>query len=139
MSDSSLALLALCVFRAFAPNVLLLTPLPFSLEPSQLQPLVDGLKAITGSLAALTLNGSEKKQLAECQKGCEILFDRLATPNAVDADTIAKTQTLAIALQARDYGTAGSMSQQMANTVWKDHKDWLKGMKFLTQLTAKKL
>ena len=107
--------------------------------PVELQPLVDGLKAITGSLAALTLNGSEKKQLAECERGCSILFDRLATPNAVDPDTIAKTQTLAMALQAKDYGTAGSMSQQMANTVWKDHKDWLKGMKFLTQLTAKKL
>ena len=31
------------------------------------------------------------------------------------------------------------MSQQMANTVWKDHKDWLKGMKFLIQLAGKKL
>ncbi|GMH60232.1 hypothetical protein TL16_g03004 [Triparma laevis f. inornata] len=107
--------------------------------PEEFKPIVESLKSITTALSATQLNGSEKKQLQECTKGCDILAARLATPNAIDPDTIAKTQTLVHALVAKDYGTAGQMSQQMANTVWKDHKDWLKGMKFLIQLCGKKL
>jgi hypothetical protein len=59
--------------------------------------------------------------------------------NAIDPDTAGKLQTLVAALQNKDYATAGNMSTLLANSVWRQHKDFLKGIKYLIQLAGKKL
>uniref|UniRef100_A0A7S2QVW0 WW domain-containing protein n=1 Tax=Triparma pacifica TaxID=91992 RepID=A0A7S2QVW0_9STRA len=107
--------------------------------PPEMMTVVNGLKGIVDQLQGVQLAMPEKKQLGEISKGCEILYVKLATPNAIDQDTGTKLQTLVAALQNRDYATAGSMSTVLANTVWKQHKDFLKGIKYLIQLAGKKL
>lgn len=107
--------------------------------PPEMMGVVNGLKGLIEQLGACQLGTTEKKQLGEISKGAEVLFVRLATPNAVDGDTAGKVQALVAALQGRDYGTAGNLSTALANTVWKQHKEWLKGIKFLIQICGKKL
>ncbi|GMH62940.1 hypothetical protein TrRE_jg5124 [Triparma retinervis] len=107
--------------------------------PPELMTVVNGLKGLIGALEGAQLAMPEKKQLGEISKGCEILFVKLATPNAIDPDTAGKLQTLVAALQNKDYATAGNMSTLLANSVWRQHKDFLKGIKYLIQLAGKKL
>ncbi|CAN0097002.1 unnamed protein product, partial [Hapterophycus canaliculatus] len=39
--------------------------------------------------------------------------------------------------QARDVKTANAIQQGLANSAWTSHKDWLKGLKYLSTLVLR--
>lgn len=106
--------------------------------PAQYEPIKDGLLQITTSLASCPLTAADKRQLSEAEKGVAILVKRLARGD-IDSSVIEKVSNLVSALLNRDYNTTTLIQKQLVNDDWKDHKDWLKGIKFLIQLASKRL
>lgn len=102
------------------------------------QPIADGLLNIVANLSAMALGGSDKRQLAESEKGVAVLLKRLARGD-IDSGLASQVGSLVGALQNRDYATAGAIQTVLVNNEWKEHKDWLKGLKFLIQLASKRL
>eukprot|EP00579_Thalassiosira_antarctica_P000907 CAMPEP_0201876878 /NCGR_PEP_ID=MMETSP0902-20130614/8436_1 /ASSEMBLY_ACC=CAM_ASM_000551 /TAXON_ID=420261 /ORGANISM="Thalassiosira antarctica, Strain CCMP982" /LENGTH=1129 /DNA_ID=CAMNT_0048404213 /DNA_START=68 /DNA_END=3457 /DNA_ORIENTATION=+ len=99
--------------------------------------LQDGLIGIVGQLAASASGSMEKKQAAESQRAVAVFIKTLAR-GGVDAEISHKVGSVVSALQNRDYGSASSIVTGLVSNEWKDHKDWLKGMKFLVQMASKK-
>jgi protein transport protein SEC31 len=97
---------------------------------------VSDLLATVTSLSALPLNPNEKKQFAEVQKGVAVFSKRLANGD-IDASIADKVAQLATAVKKTDFATASAIQKSLVNSEWKNHKDWLKGFKFLIQLGAK--
>jgi len=100
--------------------------------------VADGFSSIVAHLETLPLNGSEKRQLAEGAKGVDKLKEKL-TYGGVEADVVNACHQLCGAVFARDYATAASVQLALVNSHWSAHKDWLKGVKFLTQMAQKKM
>lgn len=98
----------------------------------------DGLLAIAESLNAVAMGAMEKKQASEAQKGVAVFIKTLSR-GGIDADVANKVGGMLSALQNRDYGSASSAITGLVSNEWKDHKVWLKGMKFLVQMASKKL
>ena len=103
-------------------------------ENKQLQ---DGLMAIVDRLTASAVGSMEKKQAAESHKAVAVFIKTVAR-GEVDADIVNKVRIMMYNLQGRDYASASSMVTGLVSNEWKDHKDWLKGMKFLVQMVTKK-
>eukprot|EP00566_Odontella_aurita_P002098 CAMPEP_0113542244 /NCGR_PEP_ID=MMETSP0015_2-20120614/9495_1 /TAXON_ID=2838 /ORGANISM="Odontella" /LENGTH=1078 /DNA_ID=CAMNT_0000442271 /DNA_START=104 /DNA_END=3343 /DNA_ORIENTATION=- /assembly_acc=CAM_ASM_000160 len=101
------------------------------------KPIVDGLLAYVNALKGYPLSVSEKKQLAEIEKGVGIFTIKLSR-SEIDANTASQVGNLVTALNSRDYVTAGKIQAALVNSDWRTHKDWLKGAKFLIQLANKK-
>ena len=99
---------------------------------------VDDLLAIVTSLSSLSLQGSEKKQVAEVEKGTAIFSKRLGRSD-IDNDVVEKVAQIVASMKNRDYSTANGIHAGLVNSVWKENKDWLKGMKYLIQLSAKRM
>ena len=106
-------------------------------DSTEYKPMVDDLLAIVTSLSSLPLQGSEKKQLVEIEKGTAIFSKRLAKSD-VDSDVAGKVGLIVEAMKNRDFSTASGIHAALVNSVWKENKDWLKGIKFLIQLTSKR-
>mmetsp|Transcript_16536 Transcript_16536/g.24739 ORF Transcript_16536/g.24739 Transcript_16536/m.24739 type:complete len:1087 (-) Transcript_16536:105-3365(-) len=100
--------------------------------------IVDDLLAFVTSLSSLPLVGSEKKQIVEVEKGVAIFSKRLGMSD-IDADTAEKVGHIVTAMKNRDFSTANGLHAGLVNSVWKENKDWLKGIKFLIQLSAKRM
>ena len=98
-------------------------PAPVQMDPAY-QPIVDGLNHFLATLGSMQLLSSEKKQLAEVQKGVTAFIAKLGT-GGVDAGTCAHMLQLVQFMSARDYNNANVVNTTLANTVWKEHKDWL--------------
>ena len=99
--------------------------------------LQDGLLAIVEQLTASATGSMEKKQAAESTKAVAIFIKTLAR-GGVDEDVANKVGSVLSSLQNRDYSSASSIVTGLVSNEWKDHKDWLKGLKFLVQMAAKK-
>jgi protein transport protein SEC31 len=99
--------------------------------------LQDGLMAIVDRLTSSDLSSMEKKQVAESQKAVAV-FIKTVSRGGMDADIVNKVRTMMYNLQSRDYASASSIVTGLVSNEWKDHKDWLKGMKFLIQMVTKK-
>jgi len=84
------------------------------------------------------LNSSEKRQIAEIDKALANLRAKLAA-NAVAEDVLGRLTVFVDALQKRDYNAATREQLALVNAEWAEHKDWLKGIKFLVQLITKKM
>jgi protein transport protein SEC31 len=97
----------------------------------------DGLLAIAEALNGVAANAMEKKQSVEAQKGVAVFIKTLAR-GAVDNDVVSKVGTMLSSLQNRDYHSASSIMTSLVSHEWKEHKDWLKGMKILVQMASKK-
>jgi protein transport protein SEC31 len=106
--------------------------------PALYEPIKDGLLQITTSLASSPLAAADKRQLSEAEKGVAILVKRLARGD-IDATVVEKVSKLVGSLLSRDYNTTNIIQKQLVNDDWKEHKDWLKGVKFLIQLASKRL
>uniref|UniRef100_A0A7S3PXW7 WW domain-containing protein n=1 Tax=Chaetoceros debilis TaxID=122233 RepID=A0A7S3PXW7_9STRA len=105
-------------------------------DSTNYKPLVDDLLVCVTSLADIAVGPSEKKQLAEVQKAAAIFSKRLAQVD-VPTDVADKVGQIVAALKNNDFLTATGVHTSLVNTVWKQHKDWLKGLKFLIQMTSK--
>ena len=90
-----------------------------------------------GGLSTAPLNPIEQKQLKEIQSSLAILQGKLAG-GAVDESTGKVLMQLSVCVAGKDYAGANQLQTQLANSVWKAHKDFLKGTKFLIQLAQKK-
>jgi len=101
------------------------------------QYLQDGLMAIVEQLSACATGSMEKKQAAESRKAVAVFIKTVAR-GGVDAQICNRVGLMLSALQNRDYGSASSIVTGLVSNEWKDHKDWLKGMKFLVQMASKK-
>jgi len=106
--------------------------------PPEFEPIKDGLLTISTNLSQAQLSAADRRQVAEAEKGIAILVKRLALGD-IDAGVCGKVSTLVQALLNRDYATTSVLQKQLVNDDWKEHKDWLKGIKFLIQLASKKL
>lgn len=98
----------------------------------------DGLLATLSLLSACIQSANEKKQYDEIQKGIGIFLGRVSR-NEIDNTVLGKMNYFVQAIQNKDYGTAQSIQTGLVNSDWRQHKDWLKGMKFLSQLASRKL
>lgn len=97
----------------------------------------DTLLGAAAALDGVALNPVEKRQLLEAEKGIAILVKKLARDD-LGAEIVEQVFSLVNAVSNRDFGTATAVQNALANTEWRDHKDWLKGIKILIQLAAKK-
>jgi len=109
---------------------------PPSLSP-ELQPIADSLLNFLNVLSVCELSGSEKKQFAEIQKGVGVVIKKLSR-DQVDECVTQKIQHIVAALGNKDYASAGAAQTSLVNSDWREHKDWLKGMKFLIQLGSRR-
>jgi len=111
---------------------------PPQVAPEQ-QHISDILISMIQALSASTnLLASEKKQLTESTKAVGVLLNRLSRGD-LPTTVIDIVNAIVTALQNRDYATATSVQTSAVSTIWRDHKDWLKGMKFLIQLASRRL
>jgi len=97
----------------------------------------DGLLAIGQTLNTMATGGTEKKQAIEAQKGVAVFIKTVAR-GAVDNDVVNRVGTMLSFLQNRDYVSASSIMTSLVSHEWREHKDWLKGMKILVQMASKK-
>ena len=91
--------------------------------------LVDGLKSAQ-------LSAVDSRQMSEAEKGVAVLLKRLARGDIND-EIVAKITSMKDCMNGRDWRSAQSIQTGLVNTDWRDHKDWLKGIKALLQLGAK--
>lgn len=100
-------------------------------------PLQSGLLAIVEQLNAASVGGMEKKQAMESQKAVAVFIKTLAR-GEIDSDVASQVTSMLSYLQNRDYGSSSAVVTRLISNEWKDHKDWLKGMKILVQMVSKK-
>jgi protein transport protein SEC31 len=93
---------------------------------------------LVGKLSTLCVTGNDKRQLSEIEKGIAVFLKRLSRGD-IDSEIASMVGTMISALENRDYVTATGIQTSLVNSDWRDHKDWLKGIKFLIQLASKKL
>ena len=100
------------------------------------QPIPDTLLALIEALKGGQLSSVDKRQLSEAQKAVAIFSKRLALGDV--SDEIAD-QMLAITnfLSAYDWTSATTAQTKLVTNEWKEHKEWLKGIKALVQLATK--
>lgn len=97
----------------------------------------DTLTACLTALKDYPLSAAEKRQLSDGEKGVAILVKKIAR-NQVDAGALAQVSSMVSALAGGDYPGANSIQQSLVTSEWRNHKDWLKGLKSLLQLAARK-
>jgi protein transport protein SEC31 len=102
------------------------------------QPIKDGFLELVTAIQGMQLSVGDRKQLAEGEKGVAILVKKLARGD-IDAQIAGKVLIIVNALRAGDYNTAVLNQTALVNSDWRDHRDWLKGIKNLIQLAAKKM
>ena len=105
---------------------------------ADLVPVRDSLMSIVQALKDVPLTASDKRQLSEAEKSVAIFVKKLARGDIMD-DTKATASTMVMALVNREYAQAASMQTSLVSSDWKNHKDWIKGMKLLIQLASRKL
>jgi protein transport protein SEC31 len=105
-----------------------------SAEHKELQ---DGLMSIVDRLLISAVGSMETKQATESQKAVAV-FIKTVVRGGMDDDIVNKVRLMMYNLQNRDYASASSIVTGLVSNEWKDHKDWLKGMKFLVQMVTKK-
>ena len=107
--------------------------------PSEQQHISDILISIIQTLSSTpTLLAAEKKQLVESTKAVGVLLNKLSQ-GALPPNVIDQVNALVTALQNHDYATATAVQTSAVSSIWKDNKNWLKGMKFLIQLASRRL
>ena len=105
-------------------------------DSTQYKATIEDLLASVTALSALPLGAVEKKQFAEVQKSVAIFSKRLGNGD-IECDVAEKVCQLVASMKNKDYSSAMAIHTSLVNSVWKSHKDWLKGFKFLVQLGAK--
>lgn len=110
-----------------------------SLEvPEDMMPVKDALLGLLVSLQSITLTAADNRQLTEAEKGVTILIKKLAR-GQLGENVLSQVYSMVGALANRDFITATTVQTGLVNSDWRDHKDWLKGIKLLIQLASKKL
>lgn len=100
---------------------------------AELQPIKD---CLIGVIDALKAAGGDKRMLSESERGVAVLLKRLALGD-IQAEICAKVLQMTGCITTYDFGSAESVVTDLVSSEWRDHKDWLKGVKALLQLARK--
>lgn len=100
------------------------------------QPIPDTLLALIEALKGGQLSSVDKRQLTEAQKAVAIFSKRLALGDISD-DTANQMLTIKNQLSEYDWSSASATMSSLVTNEWKEHKEWLKGIKSLVQLATK--
>lgn len=100
-------------------------------------PIKETLQGFVEALAVERLQVAEKRLLIEAEKGVAVLVKRIARGD-LDSELLSKVHYLVDALSNRDFASAISAQTSIVASYWREHKDWLKGLKALIQLVQKK-
>lgn len=118
-------------------------PISGTLEPDRIpelqpehQPVKDCFLGVIDALKSCQLSSVDKRLLAESEKGVAVLLKRLALGD-VSTDISEKVLQMTGFITSYEFGTAQSTLTELVNHEWRDHKDWLKGIKALLQLSRK--
>ena len=104
---------------------------------SEYQPIKDCLISLVEALKQVQLTSVDKRLLAEAEKAVAVLLKRL-TRGDIPPDVVEKVSGMTSSIMSYDFRGAQAIQTGLVNTDWKEHKDWLKGIKALLQLAAKK-
>jgi len=100
------------------------------------QPIPDTLLALIEAIRGGQLSSVDKRQLSEAQKAVAIFSKRLVLGDI--SDEIANQMlSLTNFLSAYDWSAATAAQTSLVTNEWKEHKEWLKGIKALVQLATK--
>eukprot|EP00536_Pseudo-nitzschia_multiseries_P003977 jgi/Psemu1/253120/estExt_Genewise1Plus.C_630102 len=100
------------------------------------QPIPDTLLALIEALKGGQLSPVDKRQLSEAQKAVAIFSKRLALGD-ITAETANQMLAMINFLSAYDWSSASGALSSLVTNEWKEHKEWLKGIKALVQLATK--
>jgi len=112
-------------------------------EPSPSEPLsVDAscvveLGQLLEALASVITVPAEKRQLDMLRASYANLMEKVAA-NQVAGDVMIKLAKFVEFVTYRNYPAASAVQTDLVNTAWGQHKEWIKGLKILVQLAAKK-
>lgn len=105
--------------------------------PPELKPIAAGLNGIVQQLSASpTLSAGDKRQLGDVNKALTVLFQKLSA-RELPADVPNKLLEFVTSLQAREFKRAGDIQQEFVQTIWDQHKEWVKPLKVLVMLVKK--
>lgn len=96
----------------------------------------DCLLGVIDALKNAQLSAVDKRLIAESEKAVAVLLKRLAREDISD-DISAQVLTMTQYIQTYDFRSAQGVQTKLVNNDWKEHKDWLKGIKALLQLATK--
>lgn len=97
---------------------------------------VKALGFIINQLAS-SLSAAEKRQLVMVNQSYSNLCEKISA-SEVNEVVMQKLSQLVLELGNRNWNAANAIQTDLANTVWAQHKEWLKGVKVLIQLASKK-
>ena len=100
------------------------------------QPIPDTLLALIEALKGGQLSSVDKRQLTEAQKAVAIFSKRLALGD-ISSETANQMLAMTNFLSAYDWSSATGTLSSLITNEWKEHKEWLKGIKSLVQLATK--
>jgi protein transport protein SEC31 len=100
------------------------------------QPISDTLLSLVDALKGGQLASTDKRQLSEGEKGVAIFVKRLAR-GEIATDVADQMLAMTTALSNYDWGGALSIQTGLVSQEWRNHKEWLKGIKALVQLATK--
>jgi protein transport protein SEC31 len=100
-------------------------------------PIVEAFQSLNAQLEQVCQGGGEKRQLKEIKAACTLLFDKL-NASALHPEVCASLIQMTQLLRQGDFKTALAVHVGLTTTDWAEHKDWLRGLKFLIQLATKK-
>jgi protein transport protein SEC31 len=104
--------------------------------PAEYQVIPDTLLGLTTALKGGQLTAADRRQVTEAEKAIAIFSKRLAW-GEISEEVVGKMQSLVSSLSGYDWSGAVSIQTALVSSEWRDHKDWLKGIKALVQLAAK--
>lgn len=105
------------------------------LQP-EFQPIKDCFLGVIDALKTCELSGVDKRLLSESEKGTAVLLKRLAISD-ISPDISGKVLQMTSLITSYEFGSAQSILTELVNSDWRDHKDWLKGIKALLQVSRK--
>ena len=100
------------------------------------QPIPDTLLSLIEAIKGGQLSSVDKRQLSEAQKAVAIFSKRLVLGDISD-ETANQMLSLTNFLSAYDWSSATAAQTSLVTNEWKEHKEWLKGIKALVQLATK--
>lgn len=102
-------------------------------------PLPEAVVTLGQLIASITaaVGPADKRQMASVSESYSHLVKK-ATAGEVSEDVVAKIGHLVHELTVRNFAAASAIQTDLANTVWAQHKEWIKGLKFLIQVAGKK-
>lgn len=81
---------------------------------------------------------ADARQLEEAKKALDALIKKMAR-GQIDDEILSKLLMMCNQIGGYDFRAATATQTAIVNTDWRNHKDWLKGLKTLLQLAVKRL